>query len=184
MSFSISVHSSKENSEECVRAIDKQYFELVGGLEGEGEDHVFFKVGEFFGLDVSPLGTFCYTDEDPDPDDIADAEHDAAQLRDMVDKLIKGLKTERGLPLKMGLEYKDVPSKPENFKEAWVDLMTDPSKLADAWEEQEKLRIQQDTNFFIEYFNSGKLIEHLELLLQSIDCYIGKGASTVYFTAE
>jgi hypothetical protein len=135
-------------------------------------------------LDVSPLGKMVYTNGEVDQEDINEVSQDPQILRELVEKLISAFRSEPKLPSKLGLQAGETKrTSALDLKAAMAELMTDPAKAAEFFEEEANQFNQRKINMFVDYYNSGELVEHLEIVLKSIDCYISKGALKIYFTA-
>jgi hypothetical protein len=186
MGFNIGVSSVQiQNNIECRHFIDRAFYNFVNDGEQYGDESILIKAGQYYGLDLSPLIKLVYTWDEVTADYIRENIQAVDLLLTLTTAFRDKIQKDNSVCDKIKYVWYDQPI---NLSQADIDkLITEMGEemarpFLDTIERQKK-EIDDNPNPWKWYFDQGQIIEDLNNLIKSIQCYKDKGATEIYLTA-
>lgn len=186
MGFNIGVFSEQiPNSFECHHFIDRLFYNFVNDGEQYGDESILIKSGQYYGLDLSPLLKLVYTWDEVAVDYIKENIQNVDFLLTLTNTFRDRIQNDNSVCDKINYVWYEQPI---NFSQAYIDKLIadmgeDMAKAFLETMERQKKEIEDNPNPWKWYFVQGQIIEDLNNLIKSLQCYKDKGATEVYLTA-
>jgi|688.fasta_scaffold258865_1 hypothetical protein len=186
MGFNIGVFSEQTpNNFDCHNFVDRAFYNFVNDGEQYGDESILIKAGQYYGLDLSPLLKLVYTWDEVTADYIMEHIQPIDFLLDLTITFRDKIQNDNSVCDKIKYVWYDQPI---NLSQADVEqLITEMGEemarpLLDTMERQKK-EINDNPNPWKWYFEQRQIIEDLNNLIKSIQCYKDKGVTEIYLTA-
>ncbi|MBI3218787.1 MAG: hypothetical protein HYZ44_04690 [Bacteroidetes bacterium] len=186
MGFNIGVLSEQASkSFDCHHFIDRAFYNFVNDGERYGNESILIKAGHYYGLDLSPLLKLVYTSGEVP----ADVIKESIQGVDFLLTLIKTFRDKILIDNSVCDKIKYVwNEQPISFSQTDIDKLIaemgeEIAKHFLATFEKHKKEVENNPNPWKWYFEHKQIIEDLNNLIKSLQCYKDKGATEVYLTA-
>jgi hypothetical protein len=186
MGFTIGVSSAQVlNNFDCNFFIDRAFYNFVTQGKQYGDESILVKVGQYYRLDLSPLLKLVYTWDEVTTDYIKNNIQDVGILLNLITDLRDRIQKDNSVCNKIEYIWHD---RPINFSQADIkrlitDMGEDIAKSFLDSIEQQKKEIDKNPNPWKWYFEQGQIIEDLNNLIKSLQCYKDKGVTEVFLTA-
>lgn len=185
MGFNIGVSSEQiPNNFDCHVFIDRAFYNFINDGEQYGDESILIRAGQYYGLDLTPLLKIVYTwdevtkeyiSENIQPIDtllnLATSFRDRIQNDNTVCDKIKYIWYDQPILSKEDID-KMILEMGEQMVRPFIDTL-----------EMQKKEIEENPNPWKWYFEQGQIIDDLNNLIKSLQCYKDKGAIQVYLTA-
>jgi hypothetical protein len=186
MGFNIGVHSKQENDKfNCYYFIDRMFFNFVNSGEMYGEESIIIQSGIYYGLDLSPLTKFVYTWDEPTEDYINENIQKTEILLDLIISFKDRIIQDKTVCEKIKYIWTDKPyllteQDIQNMKKEVGETATNDF-IAEMSRQQKE--IDENPNPWNWYFVEGQIINDLDNLIKSLQCYKDNGVEEVFLTA-
>lgn len=186
MGFNIGVSSEQTpNTFDCHVFIDRAFYNFVNDGEQYGDESILIKVGQYYGLDLSPLLKLVYTWDEVTADYIKENVQAVDFLLTMTVAFRDKIQKDNSVCDKIEYVWYDQPI---NLSQADIDRLI--SEMGEEMArpflgifERKKKEIVDNPNPWKWYFEQGQIIEDLNNLIKNIKCYKDKGVTEIYLTA-
>ena len=186
MGFNIGVFSEQTpNNFDCRHFIDRAFYNFVNSGEQYGDQSILIQSGQYYGLDLSPLLKLVYTWDEVTQDYIKENVQNTDNLLKLVTSFRNGVEQDRSVCDKVNyVWYEQSTLMSEQDKEAFIKEVGEAKArpFLDMIGQQQK-EIEDNPNPWKWYFEDGQIIDDLNNLVKSLECYKNKGATEVYLTA-
>jgi hypothetical protein len=186
MGFNIGVFSEQTpNNFECQHFVNRAFYNFVNNGEQYGNESILIKAGQYYGLDLSPLLKLVYTWDEVSADYIKENIQTVDFLLSLTITFRDKIQNDNTVCDKIEYIWYDQPI---NFSQDDIDKMITEigeemaRPFLDTLERQKK-EIDENPNPWKWYFEQGQIIEDLNNLIKSIQCYKEKGPVEIYLTA-
>ncbi len=186
MGFNIGVSSAeRENNFECSHFIDRAFYNFVNEGEMYGDESILIKSGEFYGLDLSALLKIVYTWDGVTKEDIISNSQNVQDLLNLMVTFRNNIQNNNTVCDK--IEYvwydRDVNLSQTEIEELIEQIGEELAKPFLESKTKQKKEIEENPNPWKWYFDQGQIIDDLNNLIKSLECYKDKGVVTIYLTA-
>ena len=186
MGFNIGVFSEQTpNNFDRHHIVDRAFYNFVNDGEQYGDESILIKAGQYYGLDLSPLLKLVYTWDEVTADYFKGNIQTVDFLLSLTIAFRDKIQNDTSVCDKIKYVWYDQPI---NFSQEDIDKLTTEMgeemarPFLDTIERQKK-EINENPNPWKWYFEQGQIIEDLNNLIKSIQCYKDKGAAEIYLTA-
>lgn len=185
MGFNIGVLSAQlPNEFDCHHFVNRTFYNFVNDGEQYGDESILIQSGQYYGLDLSPLLKLVYTWDEVTDEYINENIQDVDALLTLTESFRNGIQKDNSVCDKITYIWYD---RSFNLSEEQIDNMKkemgDAAGLFLEIMAGKKKEIADNPNPWKWYFEEGQVIEDLNNLIKSIQCYKSKGATEVYLTA-
>jgi hypothetical protein len=186
MGFNIRVFSEQTpNNFDCHHFVDRAFYNFVNEGEQYGNESILIKSGQYYGLDLSPLLKLVYTWDEVTKEYINENIQPVDTLLNLTTSFRDSIQKDNNVCDKIKYIWYDQPI---NLSQDDIDRMIKEmgDQIAEPFLDtikRQKEEIEQNPNPWKWYFEQGQIIEDLNNLIKSIQCYKDKGATEIYLIA-
>lgn len=186
MGFNIGVHSEQiPNSFDCRQFLDRTFYDFVSSGEEYGEQSILIQSGRYYGVDLSPLLKLVYTWDEVTQDYIRENIQSTDDLLNLVSTFRDRILEDRSVCDKIiYTTYEKSLNLSEQDMQSLIHSLGEiaAAPLMEMMNEERKQR-EENPNPWKGYFAEGHILEDLNNLIKSIQCFKDKGATEIYLTA-
>jgi hypothetical protein len=186
MGFNIGVHSEQiPNSFDCHQFLDRAFYSFVSSGEEYGEQSILIQSGKYYGVDLSPLLKLVYTWDEVTQDYIRENIQSTDDFLNLVTTFRDRILEDRTVCNKINYTgYEKSLNLSEQDMQSLINALgeTAAAPLMKMMKEERTQR-EENPNPWKSYFTDGHILEDLNNLIKSIQCFKDKGATEIYLTA-
>lgn len=185
MGFNIGVSSEQiTNNFDCHVFIDRAFYNFINDGEQYGDESILIKAGQYYGLDLTPLLKLVYTWDEVMKEYISENIQPVDTLLNLATSFRDRIQNDNTVCDKIKYIWYDQPilSK-EDIDKMILEMGEQRVRPFIDTIEMQKKEIEENPNPWKWYFEQGQIIDDLNNLIKSLQCYKDKGAIQVYLTA-